>query len=246
MRLVKSCSPSTGNDDASHGFDVFICIVCLTVGLFAVGCSSLRVHELETRAAHGDDHWIADQSIICHEAADACARQHLIKGEACYRLARSGDRPRDRYACAADELEIGLGLSASAKEETRHDRAVLQERLCESLLQLQAMQSGAAAGQTLKRLAQAAQTLYALRPEGVPAIYYLSRVRLIEIEPRLPAITVADRLPVCSRLKRTVTRVLAVMENAELEPPPDWEHFADRYERLVFDLGAAMRAAECR
>jgi len=53
-------------------------------------------------------------------------------------------------------------------------------------------------------------------------------------------------MPVCIRLKRTVTRVLAVMETARGDTLPDWNRFADNYQRLAFDLGAAMQAAECR
>ena len=68
----------------------------------------------------------------------------------------------------------------------------------------------------------------------------------MEIEPLLGDINAATRVPICIRLKRTVNRVLTVMENARGDTPADWERFAGDYQRLAFDLGAAMRAAECR
>ena len=96
------------------------------------------------------------------------------------------------------------------------------------------------------RLLDAAQRLYQLAPGGVPAIYYMSIAQLRQLTPRLETLNAAERLPVCSRLKRTVNQVLSLMETAKREQLPDWNRFAKRYQRLTFDLGAAMHAAECR
>jgi hypothetical protein len=51
---------------------------------------------------------------------------------------------------------------------------------------------------------------------------------------------------VCNRLKRTLTGVLSMMERAKQTPIPDWNRFAANYQRLSFDLGSAIRMAECR
>jgi hypothetical protein len=59
-------------------------------------------------------------------------------------------------------------------------------------------------------------------------------------------INAATRVPVCLRLRRTVNRVLAMMENARGDTLPDWDRFAGDYQRLAFELGVAMQAAECR
>ncbi|MEE4114500.1 MAG: hypothetical protein V2I40_16905 [Desulfobacteraceae bacterium] len=160
------------------------------------------------------------------------------------RLAKMGREPAVNFACAADELEIGLDLKQSwdaAGAERQY-----REKLCESLRHLQGGPSGETAERTPSRFLDAAKALYQLSPESVPAVYYLASARLMEIEPMLGNIDAATRVPICIRLKRTVNRVLTAMENARGDPSPDWERFAGDYQRLAFDLGAAIRDAECR
>ena len=66
------------------------------------------------------------------------------------------------------------------------------------------------------------------------------------LQARVAALTPAERYAVCSRLKRTSTAVLAAMKTAELRPSEAWERFAERYQRLAFDLGLALKRAQCR
>ena len=217
---------------------------CLALILIFSGCTSLQLSQFQQHAARGDHEWIAAQTITCRRPSDGCGQLHLTKGDACFRLAKLGREPALNFACAADELEKGFALKKS------WDAAGLQlqyrENLCESLINIQGDQSGKTAEQTPSRLLDAAKALYQLAPESVPAVYYLASARLMEIEPLLGDINAATRVPICIRLKRSVNRVLSVMENARGDTPPDWDRFADNYQRLAFDLGAAMQAAECR
>lgn len=217
---------------------------CLTLFLIFSGCMSLQLTQFQKHAARGDHEWVATQAIECQKASDRCGRLHLIKGEACFRLAKAGREAAVNFACAADELKNGLALKPSW--EDAYDQLHFQENLCESLSNLHDLQTGETAQRTLDRFVVAAQALYQLAPESVPAVYYLSRSRLRKIAPMLSGINAATRVPVCNRLKRTVTGVLAVMEIAKDHPLPDWDRFADHYHRLAFDLGAAIRAADCR
>ena len=155
-----------------------------------------------------------------------------------------GRDPAVNFACAADELEKGLALKPSW--DAPDVQLQYQESLCNCLKRLHGLRSGKKAEQTLDRLVEAAKALYKLAPESLPAVYYLASARLMRIEPMLGDINAATRVPICIRLKRTVTRVLAVMETARGDTLPDWNRFADNYQRLSFDLGAAMQAAECR
>ncbi|WP_319407835.1 hypothetical protein [uncultured Desulfosarcina sp.] len=217
---------------------------CLALVLIFSGCASLQLSQFRKRAARGDHEWIAAQAIACKKASEGCAQLHLIKGDACFRLAKMGREPAVNFACAADELVEGLALKGSWNDAGV--QLQFQQNLCESLSRLRELQSGEAAEQTLVRFFEAAQTLYQLVPESVSAVYYLSRARLMQMEPMLEDINAATRVPVCIRLKRTVTRVLALMETARGHTLPDWNRFADDYERLAFDLGVAIRTAECR
>jgi hypothetical protein len=217
--------------------------ICLTLILILSGCANLQLNQFQRHAARGDYKWIAAQAIACQKASDACGQLHLLKGDACFRLAKMGRQPPFNFACTADELQKGLVLLPSW--DVAGVRLQIQENLCEALLRLQDLQSGETAEQSLDRLMEAAKALYQLDPESIPAVYYLSSARLIQIQPMLQEINAASRVPVCIRLKRTTTHVLTIMETARGQTLPDWDRFADNYERLVFDLGTAIRAADC-
>ncbi|MBC2712227.1 MAG: hypothetical protein HGJ94_14965 [Desulfosarcina sp.] len=217
---------------------------CLTLIMVLAGCAAMQLDTFKKHAANGDHGWIAAQAVTCEKASDVCGQLHLIKGDACFRLARADTVPAANYACAADELEKGLALTRSWADAAVHRQ--FQENLCESLKNLQDLQSGEVAAQTLARFVEAAEGLYKLAPESVPAVYYLAKARLRQVQPLLSDINAASRVPVCNRLKRTVTNVLSMMETAKEAPLPDWDRFANNYQRLSFDLGSAIRAADCR
>lgn len=221
-----------------------VALICLLFIVGCTGCSALRLRQMQRHAARGDDAWIAAQTIDCETPSPTCSQLHRLKGASCLRLAESGKDPAGYFACAADALATAIDLTPSG--ENGGQPLDLHEQYCEALDGLQGSQTGPTAQKTRQRLLQAAQTLYRLAPDSIPATYYLSIARLRELEPRLTAITAADRLPVCSRLKRTVNRVLSRMETAQYDRPPDWQRFAERYQRLAFDLGSALHAADCR
>lgn len=212
--------------------------------LAVAGCATMQLSTFQKHARDGDHDWIAAQAVTCEKTSDVCGQLHLIKGDACFRLAKAGTAPVDSYTCAADELAHGLALNRSWNDAAVHRQ--FQENLCESLRNLQDLQSGEAATQTLARFVVAAEDLYQLSPESVPAVYYLAKARLRQVQPMILDINAATRVPVCNRLKRSVTGVLAMMETARQSPLPGWDRFADNYQRLSFDLGSAMRAAGCR
>jgi hypothetical protein len=114
------------------------------------------------------------------------------------------------------------------------------------LRNLQDRQSGDAATQTLARFVEAAEGLYQLAPESVPAVFYLAKARLRQVQPALSNLNAANQVPACNRLKRTLNTVLSMMETAKTEPLAHWDRFAGNYQRLSFDLGSAMHAANCR
>jgi hypothetical protein len=221
-----------------------VLMIYLALHLIFLGCSSLKVQRMKTRAGDGDFEWIAAQSIDCDTTSRNCSQLHFIKADACMRLAGSGREPAAHYACAADALDKGIALNPSWESSDR--KLDTQERLCESLNNLHPLQSGAAADRTSDRLIKAAQALYQMDPQSVPAVYYMAIARWRQVEPRLATVTAADRLPVCSRLKRTTTQVLSLMDTANRRSLPGWNRFADRYQRLAFDLGMAMHTAGCR
>jgi hypothetical protein len=218
--------------------------LCLTLIMVFAGCAAIQLNSFNKHAANGNHAWIAAQTITCDKASNVCGRLHLIKGDACFHLAKVDPASVANYACAADELELGLSLNRSWANPTLQRQ--FQENLCESLENLQDLQSNEAAAQTLARFEDAAKGLYQLAPRSASAVYYLSAARLKQVQSMLMDINPADRIPVCNRLKRALTNVLSMMEATKKEPLPESDRFADRYQRLSYDLGVAIRDAECR
>lgn len=221
---------------------ITICL-CLTIAVALGGCAALQLNSFKKHAAADDFAWIAGQKVSCDKASDVCGQLHLIRGDACFRLAKKDMHPQENYACASDELEKGLVLNRTWKDAAVHRQ--FQENLCESLRNLQDRQSGQTAAKTLNRFVAAAQGLYQLAPESVPAVYYLAKAHLRQVQPMLIDINAATRVPVCNRLKRAVTRVLSMIEQAKHTALPEWDRYAGNYQRLSFELGATMRAAQC-
>jgi hypothetical protein len=218
-------------------------VVSLFLILMLAGCTSMQLNRFQAHVDRNDYQWISDQEVTCRQASESCGRLHLLKGDACLRLAGAAGASANRYACAADELAMGLTLTPSWSDPARRQR--FQENLCEALQGLQALQSGEAAEKTLARLVEAAETLYQLAPESVPAIYYLAKVRLRQLQPELPDLNAARRVPVCNRLKRTLNKVLSTMESTRQSDSRQWNRYAQNYQRLAFDLGSAIRTAQC-
>ena len=222
----------------------FIITAGIVGTLILAGCATLQLERFHEHAKRGDDRWIAAQVIDCNPGSDVCNQLHLIKGAACLRVARSSHASVEAYRCAADELTVGLAQQRSWSDPSVHRR--LKEDLCESLQGLYARQRDDAAETTLARLVEAAEALYQLAPESIPAVYYLAHARLRQLQRKLPGLAVFDRLPVCNRLKRTLMSVLTTMETAESTPSADYQRLVAHYERLAFELGAAVAAADCR
>lgn len=216
----------------------------IAIGLFLLpmlaGCASVQLNRFEVHADRNDYQWIADQEVTCRQASESCGRLHLLKGDACLHLAGAA---ANRYACAADELARGLALTPSWSDPAERQR--FQENLCEALQRLQGLQSGEAAEKTLVRFEEAAEALYQLAPGSLPAVYYLASVRLQQVQPDLLDLNAARRVLVCSRLKRTLNEVLSTMASARQSNLRQWNRYAQKYQRLSFDLGTAIRMAEC-
>lgn len=215
-------------------------------GLLAIGgCAATDLYQFQRHAADGDHEWIATSAVDCDEPSDACRQLHLIKGNACFQLASAGTAPLDNFACAADELQKGLNQPATPDETA--DRRAHRERFCESLRMLLVLLPGDAVDvdPIRERFSEAAAALYRSAPGSVAAVYYTASARYHQHQDRIATLSPASRIPVCSRLKRTMGRVLSAIKTAELAPPAAWAEYSDRYERLAYDLGLALRTAGC-
>ena len=121
----------------------------LLVAILAACGGIYQLKQFKDHSARSDWAWVAQQPVTCAASSDGCNQLHLIKGDACYRLAKQGAEPRAHYQCAADELETGIAQTKVWRESGLDlNRAQTYENLCESLRNLQDMERGAAAEPT--------------------------------------------------------------------------------------------------
>jgi hypothetical protein len=88
---------------------VRVLFVLLTVTCTACGLRQLS--DFMNRLSAQDYSWIAQQNIRCEDMDDTCGQPHLIKGDACFRLAKQHTDPAQNYACATIELDKGIQLT---------------------------------------------------------------------------------------------------------------------------------------
>ena len=220
-----------------------IWITCLVGVLFSGGCSTTQLATFQRHAEREDFHWIAAQSISCEKAGKVCGRLYLIRGDACFHLAETGHEPAEYHDCAADAYYRGLSLMPAMADRELHKRYL--ENLCESMSYLQETAPDRKETNHAVKLMEKAKALYQLATDSASGRYYLSKARLLSMGPVVNAGHVADRSMVCIRLERILLDVLSMIETAKNQPPPDWDRFSHKFERLAFDLGSVLKEAGC-
>ena len=160
---------------------LFVLILSLVV---INGCCTSTIRELgnvKEHASSGDFAWIAAQDIKCKETCDGCDQLHLLKGDACYRLAKEGKEPLNHYQCSAQYLETGIGMT----KQWNLNRPQTYANLCESLRNWRDLLTGGAADTINERLLKDAQAFLAAEPGNSCGTYYVNNARYAKLRPRL-------------------------------------------------------------
>lgn len=123
-------------------------VIPLVVTILSVsGCATRQLKNFKEAAA--ENHWqdIAAAEVDCKADDEACNQLHLLKGDACYRLAKQNTDSVKNYQCAAEQLEQGIHLTSdwSNAEAVVGKRAQYFENWCESLRILRSEQTSTAA-----------------------------------------------------------------------------------------------------
>lgn len=212
-----------------------------------VGCLSAcgtvgQLEELKDLAGQQKYTEIAAQEVRCELNDEGCNQLHLIKGDACFRLAKAGGDPEARYAaCAAKELEEGIRATRDWKSEQAvvGSRAQYYENLCESLRLLQDSQQTPAAAATNARLLSAAKAFLIAEPEHLAAIFFINSARFAQFQ--IDPSRLRDSASACTALNGQ----LAELDRAEARSGGN--PYAVNYRRLRLDIIGLKRAvAGCR
>ncbi|WP_020481142.1 MULTISPECIES: hypothetical protein [unclassified Methylomonas] len=115
--------------------------------LLVSGCATRQLKNFKEAAAENNWQEIAAAEVDCKVDDEACNQLHLLKGDACYRLAKQNTDSVKNYQCAAEQLEQGIHLTTdwANAEAVVGKRAQYFENWCESLRLLRSEQTSTAA-----------------------------------------------------------------------------------------------------
>jgi hypothetical protein len=187
----------------------------------------------------GDFAWIAEQEVTCQASEEGCNQLHLLKGDACFRLAKQGVDARTSYECAATHLEIGIQQTTNWQlGDLDLNRAQTYENLCEALRQWQDMERGDGANRITQRLLNTAQEFLTVEPENLAAIYFLSSAQFTTLRREL--LHPDDSRALCGKLNE----ILQALDKAM--PRAQGTRYEATYYRLRSDVvGAKQTVAGC-
>ncbi len=157
-------------------------IAILVIAAFLLAsCGSLK--QLKKAKEHwkeNDFEWLAGMDVKCRASDEGCNQLHLIKGDACYRLAKSDRDPLKNFECAAEHLAEGIRQTDKWRlDDIDLNQAQTYENLCESLRELQFMKKGKESEGITKRLRLTAGEFLEREPGNPAAIYFLNNARLV-------------------------------------------------------------------
>jgi len=216
------------------------CISALVLTIFFLNaCTCAKLGKFKDHSDNQDYSWIASQDFSCQASDECCNQLHLVKGDACYRLAKAKQNEKDNYRCAVRELEIGIAQTKQWEvDHLNLNRAQVYENLCESIRNLQDLETGAAAEQLAQKLLATSQTFLSLEPGNLAAVYYLSSAKFSLLR---PCVLHPENCPtLCQNLKAIDTELERSMPDAVQTK------YRENFRRLHLDIDGAKRSlAEC-
>jgi hypothetical protein len=207
---------------------------------FLNGCAISQLNKFKDHSREKNYAWIAAQTVSCQPLEEGCNQLHLIKGDACYRLAQDKTDERKNYQCAVSELETGIAQTQQWEVgDLPLNRAQTYENLCESIRNLQDLESGAAAEELTNKLLFDSKQFLSAEPGNLAAIYFLNSARLTLLR---RCLLHPENCPsACDNLKAIGGEVDKAM------PAAAQTRYEANYHRLHEDIEAAKRSlAGCR
>ena len=209
---------------ASSAFAILA--AALLLGGCAAGWNSRwQLAAFKEAAYTGDYRTIANRDTVCVEGDPGCDQAHLIKGDACFRLALEGEP--GRWDCAIRHLALGVDMSAGT-ETGIGSIEPYYENLLESLRRrLDLSRSWTEAAAYLAQLESRAQAFRSMFPTAPAGYYYLASARLPEV------LDTADKRPEDSC--RALTDLQILLGRA----PEERGRFEAGFKRIEADIRAA-------
>ncbi|MFA5985055.1 MAG: hypothetical protein WC782_13645 [Methylococcaceae bacterium] len=206
-----------------------IMLPLFTLIAMLTACASTRqLQTLKEAANHSEWQTIADAKVDCDDEDDACQQMHLLKGDACYRLAKQTTEKLKNYQCAAEQLQLGIQHIPDWKSIAPIVGKPEQyyENWCESLRLLRSEQNNNANAATYNQklldcaqgFSQKAETLQS----AASFFLYNAELAAIRLQPFGP-----DTCPALRQLQHK--QALATQEAAH-------SAYAENHKRLLDDI----------
>lgn len=143
--------------------------------LMLVACKTISVID-KTKELHaaGEYDKVAKTDINCNSGDKGCNQLHLLKGDACFRLAKSAasnEVKEAEYTCAVNSIFTGIDMTGSWEEVNTS-----RDQFYENGLEAARMRADFSNGQEYEViLANRAQQYMGLAPNNAGAKYYSNR-----------------------------------------------------------------------
>jgi hypothetical protein len=205
----------------------------LTV-LLVCGCATRQLKNFKEAAAENNWQEIAGAKVDCKADDEACNQLHLLKGDACYRLAKQNTDSLKNYQCAAEQLEQGIHLTTdwATAEAVVGKRAQYFENWCESLRLLRSEQTSTAAATPYNQKLHACAREFLQEPDDLKpaATFFLYNAELAAIRFQI------DDTGSCQVLKQLQ------QNESQAAAQAAQSHYADHHRRLLNDI-AGIKAS---
>jgi hypothetical protein len=213
-------------------------VVLLCVSLCA--CATRQLSTFKEKQKTGDYTGIAQQTVKCESVDDVCGQLHLIKGDACFRLAMQNSDAVQYYACAVTELDKGIQYTKTWQQgDAQLNRLQTYANLCESLRAWQDRERGVEAERLTQRLLDVSKRFLVAEPGHPAAVYYNASARYTLLRPELLHPQDAPRL--CRQLNELTDLLAAAL------PRSSSIDYKPHIMRLQSDIEGAKRTiAGCR
>jgi hypothetical protein len=209
------------------------------LGVMLAGCSVVnpqidQLGQMERNAQAGKYVDNAAQSISCGSDRDTCMRLHLLKGDACYRLAKgAGADQRAQAQCAASELGQGLDLATAETGPDGPRRVYAADQLDALSMMIDTRRRGDPPGTA--ELAAAAAAFRTRYPDDPAGPFYTAMSGLAAAQDRYNA--TGDKAALC--------KALSPVDSARAAGAAAPGTLVDNYRALAGSIAGMRRVGAC-
>jgi hypothetical protein len=227
---------------STKGYGVSAVVILISVFMLSGCCyfNTLRPLDNAKKLVNKQDYAsIASLEVKCDESCDGCNQLHLVKGDACYRLAKNGQEPQKYYPCADAELTEGIRLTKQWQMESFNlNRPQTFTNLCESLRNWRDLSKGGQADSINDHLLNTARQFLAVEPGNPCGVYFQDNARYAQLR---SCLLHPENCPaLCTQLdgiKQSLAEGLAKSGGAECAP---------NLKELGSEVAQAREVAHCQ